>query len=427
MTTTAYEQIRQAVVSTVDDLRLDPARDLDEVRRVISGAVEDYQRRAHLGHGRALADTGEMVERVLSAIADYGPFTDLFAQADIEEIFIEGSHVSFIDGTGRLKGVTEPTTEDENRHVINRLLGETDRHLDTANPIVQARVLDGSARLTAVIPPIADALSATIRRYALRRQTLAGLIDLNSLTPGAAGFLWTLMQTNASTLLSGPPGAGKTSLLAALIAASPPNHCIRAVEEVRELFVPIVHGSYYESRPPSLDRSGEVALRDLVKVVLAMRPDRIVVGEVRGAEAFELTRAANAGCGFACTVHANSARDALNALVNAAMMAGENVAEPVVRKVFSTTIDVVVHLDRDAVPQEGTSGLRRQVMEILAVMPAMGDDFTTEPLFVREGLGEPLQWTGALPPTSTMHMIERSLPIGLGVREILEGRRLPPL
>ena len=427
MTATAYELIRQAAVATVEDLRLDPARDYEDVRRVVSGAVEDYQRRAHLGQGRALANTGDMVDRVLSAITDYGPFTALFARNDIEEIFIEGSRVSFIDGTGELRGVTEPTTEEENRHTINRLLGETDRHLDTSNPIVQARVLDGSARLTAVIPPVADTLSATIRRYALRRQTLAGLVELGSITPAAAGFLWALMQTNASTLLSGPPGAGKTSLLSALVAASPPTHCIRAVEEVRELFVPIVHGSYYESRPPSLDRSGEISLRDLVKVVLAMRPDRIVVGEVRGAEAFELTRAANAGCGFACTVHANSARDALNAIVNAAMMAGENVAEPVVRKVFSTTLDVVVHLDRDVVPQPGSGGLRRRVVEILAVAPAMGDDFTTEPLFVRDGLGGPLQWTGALPPSSTTHMIERCLPDDLQLREILEGRRLPPL
>jgi pilus assembly protein CpaF len=426
VTTTAYELIRLAAVATVEDLRLDPSQDYEEVRRVVSSAVEDYQRRAHLGHGRALASTGEMVERVLSAITDYGPFTDLFARSDIEEIFIEGSRVSFIDGSGQLRGVTEPTTEEENRNIINRLLGETERHLDTANPIVQARVLDGTARLTAVIPPIADTLSATIRRYALRRQTLSGLIDLGSLTPGAAGFLWALMQTNASALLSGPPGAGKTSLLSALVAAAPPTHCIRAVEEVRELFVPIVHGSYYEARPPSLDRSGEISLRDLVKVVLAMRPDRIVVGEVRGSEAFELTRAANAGCGFACTVHANSARDALNAIVNAAMMAGENVAEPVVRKVFSTTIDVVIHLDRDAVPVAGAGGLRRRVMEILAVVPAMGDDFTTEPLFVRDGLGGPLQWTGAVPPGSTTHMIERSLPDDLHLREILDGRRLPP-
>ncbi len=102
MTTTAYEQIRQAVVSTVDDLRLDPSRDPDRVREVISEAVEDYQRRAHLGHGRALADTSQMVERVLSAIADYGPFPELFAQPDIEEIFIEGSRVSFVGGPGRL-------------------------------------------------------------------------------------------------------------------------------------------------------------------------------------------------------------------------------------------------------------------------------------------------------------------------------------
>lgn len=427
MTATAYELIRQAAASTVEDLRLDPGRDSEEVREVVSSAVEDYQRRAHLGQGRALADTREMVQRVVSAITDYGPFTPLFDRTDIEEIFIEGSRVSFIDGTGRLKGVTDPTTEAENRHIVNRLLGETDRHLDTANPIVQARVLDGSARLTAVIPPIADTLSATIRRYALRRQTLDGLVQLRALTPGAAGFLWALMQTTASTLLSGPPGAGKTSLLSALVAAAPPGHCVRAVEEVRELFVPIVHGSYYEARPPSLDQSGEVAMRDLVKVVLAMRPDRIVVGEVRGAEAFELTRAANAGCGFACTVHANSARDALNALVNAAMMAGENVSEPVVRKVFSATIDVVVHLDRDAIPVDGRDGLRRRVMEILAVVPAMGDDFTTEPLFVRDSIGDPLRWTGALPPTATTRMIERSLPGDLNLREILEGRRLPPL
>jgi pilus assembly protein CpaF len=427
MTATAYELIRQAAAATVEDLRLDPQRDPGEVERVVSGAVKDYQRQAHLGHGRALADTAEMVKRIVSAITDYGPFTPLFDRLDIEEIFIEGSRVSYIDGTGRLRGVTEPTTEDENRHVVNRLLGETDRHLDTANPIVQARALEGSARLTAVIPPIADTLSATIRRYALRRETLAGLIQLGSLTPGAAGFLWALMQTNASTLLSGPPGAGKTSLLSALVAAAPPTHCIRAVEEVRELSVPIVHGSYYEARPPSLDRSGEVAMRDLVKVVLAMRPDRIVVGEVRGAEAFELTRAANAGCGFSCTVHANSARDALNALVNAAMMAGENVAEPVVRKVFSSTIDVVVHLDRDAIPADGSTGLRRRVTEILSVVPAMGDDFTTEPLFLRDSMGDPLRWTGALPPAATTRTIERSLPGDLELREILEGRRVPPL
>jgi Flp pilus assembly CpaF family ATPase len=184
--------------------------------------------------------------------------------------------------------------------------------------------------------------------------------------------------------------------------------------------VPLLHGSYYEARPPSLDGRGEISLRDLVKVILAMRPDRIIVGEVRGAEAFELTRAVNAGCGFGCTVHANSARDALNALVNAAMMAGENVGEAVVRKVFSNSIDLVIHLDRDAAgSNEGP--LRRQVMEILALVPALHDDFSTEPIFVRRRLGSPLEWTGALPPESLAARLERVLPSGGHISSVLEG------
>jgi len=163
-----------------------------------------------------------------------------------------------------------------------------------------------------------------------------------------------------------------------------------------------------------------VSLRDLVKVVLAMRPDRIIVGEVRGAEAFELTRAVNAGCGFGCTIHANSARDALNALVNAAMMAGENVAEPVVRRVFSSNLDFVVHLDRDASGREGV--VRRQVIEVLALVPALHDDFSTQPIFARERLGAPLEWTGGLPPDGILDRIERGLPAGMRLRDVLEGR-----
>lgn len=149
-----------------------------------------------------------------------------------------------------------------------------------------------------------------------------------------------------------------------------------------------------------------------------MRPDVIVVGEVRGAEAFELTRAVNAGCGFACTVHANSAREALTAVVNAAIMAGENVSEPIVRKVFASAIDLVVHCDLED-GDRGT-GIRREVTEILAVVPSLHDDFSTEPVFVREAIGRPLTWTGAVPPVAAL--IERTLPAGMALRDILEGR-----
>lgn len=417
----AYEEIRRRALELVETRRIDPVGDRDAARDVVRGAVEEYQRKAHLGQGRALHNPSDMVDRVLRSVSELGPLTDLLRRTDVEEIFIEGGRVSYLDNLGRLRGLDQPTSEPENRHVVDRLLAETDRRLDASAPIVQARVLDGSARLTAVISPIADQLSATVRRYALRRETLASLVELGSLTVPAAGLLAMAMRTTASFLISGPPGSGKTSLLAAMIHAVPSSQCIRCCEEVRELHVPMVHGSYYEARPPSLDGRGEVSLRDLVKVILAMRPDRIVVGEVRGAEAFELTRAVNAGCGFGCTIHANSARDALNALVNAAMMAGENVAEPVVRRVFAASLDFVVHLDRDAT---GTSDgpVRRQVVEILALVPSLHHDFSTQPIFTRPRLGAPLEWTGALPPEDVTQRIDRVLPLGLGLRDLLEGR-----
>ena len=154
-----------------------------------------------------------------------------------------------------------------------------------------------------------------------------------------------------------------------------------------------------------------------------MRPDRIVVGEVRGAEAFELTRAVNAGCGFLCTIHANTARDALNAFVNAALMAGENVTESIVRKVFVEALDLVIHVDRDDVAH-GDQRVRRQITEITAVVPSLRDGETCEPLFVREAIGRPLTWTGAIPPQLEAR-VDRALPAGKRLHGILErGSRI---
>jgi Flp pilus assembly CpaF family ATPase len=227
------------------------------------------------------------------------------------------------------------------------------------------------------------------------------------------------MRSFTSVLVSGPPGAGKTSFLSALIAAVPVDQCIRACEEIRELHVPIVHGSYYEARPPMMDGSGEISLRHLVKATLSMRPDLIVVGEVRGAEAFELTRAMNAGCGFACTIHANSATDALDALVNAALMAGENVTERVVRKVFASSIDLVVHLERDLDANGG--GIRRETMEIRALVPSLHDDFSSEPLFIRDRPGGPMEWAGSMPPDSLLRRFERAVRPGFDLGRLMHG------
>ncbi|HEU4320362.1 MAG TPA: ATPase, T2SS/T4P/T4SS family [Acidimicrobiia bacterium] len=415
MTIDVYENLRQEALARIDSTGLDPAKQAAEVRDLLEATVDDYQRRAHLGEGRSLVDPRATVERLARSVSGHGPLRDLLERPDIEEIFIEGDRVTYLEAGGALRSLATPTTEQENRQAVEQLIASTDRRLDAASPIAQARILDGSARLTAVIPPVGDRLSATIRRYALRRQTLESLVALGSLPGPAADLLIAAMRANASILVSGPPGAGKTSFLSALISAVPIDHCIRACEEVRELHVPLLHGSYYEARPPSLDGSGEITLRDLVKVTLAMRPDLIVVGEVRGAEAFELTRAVNAGCGLACTIHANSAADALEALVNAALMAGENVPERVVRKVFSSSIDLVVHLDR---LNEGDS-IMRQTVEIQAVVPALHDDFSTEPIFKSERVGVPMHWRGSLPPAPLTERLERVLPSGMTVRRLL--------
>ena len=420
MSVDAYHAIRKQALERIDGSGLDPQRDTTRLMDLLRATVDDYQRSAQLGEARSLADPDATVRRLLQSVTYYGPLGELLDREDVEEIFIEGDRVTYLEAGGRLQALEIPSSETENRQVIERLMAATDRRLDASQPVSQARILDGSARLTAVIPPVADRLSATIRRYALRRETLNSLVELGSLTAEAAGFMAAAMRASASIIVSGPPGAGKTSLLSALIAAVPSDHCVRACEEVRELHVPLVHGSYYEARPPSLDGSGQISLRDLVKVTLAMRPDLIVVGEVRGAEAFELTRAVNAGCGLACTIHANSAPDALVALVNAALMAGENIPERVVRKVFASSIDLVVHLDRDVDPDGG--GIRRQTVEIRALVPSLHDDFSSEPLFHRERLGTPLEWTGSLPPSELVRRLERALPPGSTMTQLLEGR-----
>jgi pilus assembly protein CpaF len=412
----AYEAIRRSALVRIEARRLRPDRDLDDVRREVRGAVDDYEHDARLGMALALGEPEAMVERLMRALTDFGPLTELLARTDVEEVFVEGGRVSYLDTLGRLRGLTVPTSEEENRRIVDRLLAATDRHLSTKHPLVQARVLQGSARLTAAIPPVADRLSATLRRYTVCDVTLGELVKRQSVSPPAAEFLAALMRIRSRVVVSGEPGAGKTTLLGALLAAVPAHHCVRSCEEIRELAIPLVHGAYYEVRPPGLDGTGEIELRDLVKFVLAMRPDRIVVGEVRGSEAFELTRAINAGCGFLCTVHANSAAEALDALVNAALMAGENVTEPIVRRVFSRSIDVVVHVERDALGA-GTSG--REVSEIVAVAPSLADGFTCEPLFTRSGPGRALEWTGAL-PAGLEDRVDRFMPPGSRLRDQLE-------
>jgi pilus assembly protein CpaF len=432
----AYDQIRATVLRWIEDQRVDPA-DEGAVRHRTQEAIRQWQRSAAASERRGLGDVDAVAERVVRSITSFGPLSGLFDAPGIEEIEIEGDLVMYVDASGRRQTLVAPTTEEENRQAIDRLLAATQRHLDTQNPLVHARVLGGRARLSAAIPPVADKLSCTVRFHQLRNESLASMVRRGSLTWPAAGFLWAVARTRLSLVISGPPFAGKTSMLGAVLAAVPPQRRIRVVEDTRELIDERPTISYLEARARSLAGEGEITLRDLIKFVLKMRPDYIVVGEVLGAEAFEIVRAVNAGCGFACTVHANSARDALSALVNAAIMAGENVRSSDVREVLASSIKYVMHLEvqeGDAAPEGSArygggaaapraAGLLRQTRELIELVPSLHDDFSHEVLFRREALGRPLEWTGTMPHHA--EVLDRALPRGLSVAAILEGRVSP--
>ncbi len=422
-----YHELRHRLAEEIEERKLAPDRDREAIQRLVGDTVRAYQTAAHAGDTRALRDPTDMARRLWHAIAGFGPITELLERPDVEEIFIEGDRISYIGGSGRLEALMAPTTEVENRQIVDRMLAGTNRRLDASSAIQQARVLEGKARLTAVIPPVSDRLSVTLRKYTIADETLATLVDRGSLPANAAAFLWALAQVSASTLFSGPTGAGKTTAMSAYLRAVPDDICIRMVEEVRELHIPLsLHSSFYEASGIAMDGGRRYSLRDLIKVCLAQRVDLLCVGEVRGEEAYELTRAVNAGCGFTCTVHANSAREALSALVENSLKAGENIPEGVARRSFARGIDVVVHLDRRI--GGGGHGPRRKVGEILAIAPSIAaDDFTTEPIYTRETRDAPMDWTGILPQKALARRIGEILPQGVGIEDLLAGDWRPHL
>ncbi len=424
-----YEQLRNEVTEGIKTARIDPELDPDGVRAFVDEAIESWQRVARKGlDGKELlARPEEMAARLLRYVLDYGALTGPLSDPGVEEIFIEGDDIFYIDGGGYMRGVSEVTTAAENLAVVRRLLQDSGREVTEREPMVQARVLDGTVRLGVVIPPIADVLSVTIRKYTMRNETLSLLVSRDSMDLRVAELLWAGVRSGLGILVCGRPGAGKTTLLNALLRAVPPTMVVRCVEEIRELSAPVMAGSYYQTRPAGADGdvSAEVTLRDLVKICLGMRPDLLVVGEVRGAEAFELVRAGNAGCGVIATVHSNNPADALAALRDTAIMAGDNVAPSQVQSTFQRMFHLVVFVDREELSydEQGGAPIRRQVMEVSALMPnAGGDDFLLQPLFARDRIGEQLRWTEADPPEPTVVRLDAALKrYGSSTSKLLRG------
>jgi pilus assembly protein CpaF len=424
----AFEELRSQILTAIHDRRLDPSAP-PAVEAAVRGVVEGYQARARSGlGGRALADPARMIARLCQSVLEFGPLTRFITGDEVvEEVLIVGGDVLYVDREGRLAMLEEPIAEAEMRTILDRLLATAGASVDESNPMVQVQILDGQARLGVVIPPIADRLNASMRRYVLRYETLELLVEWGALTPQAASLLAASTFVRTGLLLTGQPSSGKTSLGNAILRAAPETLRVICCEDTPEVNPEHLSPFRWRTRRPGPDGSAAVSLRELVRFALGMRADLIVLGEVRGAEAYELTRAGNSGCGFLTTLHANSARAGLQALMSTAVMAGQNVDAAQIRSVFANIVDLVVHLEREPLAQTRAAQgrVRRQVMEIAAVPPLQGSesDFAVEPIFVRDELGGPLRWTGAPLPDDLRVRLDRALrPRGFTVQRILEGK-----
>ncbi|MBA2261270.1 MAG: CpaF family protein [Solirubrobacterales bacterium] len=416
----AYEEIRQRVVVAVERGEVNPVSgDPAEVRAAITALVRAWQLDAHQRDGAApLTDVARMVDRVTAAVLDYGPLTALLRDPTVEEVLIRGHRLWYVTCDGQLRRPAVSEGEPQMRAYVERLLLTSSQRvaLDQTNPIVSVG-LPGHMRLSVKVPPVVDELDVSIRRRSRARPSLAALVGSDSLSAPAAGLLWTLMQDRVRIVVGGAPGAGKTHLVDALLGCIPlgADHVVRVNEETPELSQAVAVGGYTRTTD-WIDGAG-LSLRDLIKADLRFRPGWLVVGEVRGEEAYELLRPLNAGVGLLTTLHANSAADCIDALTVAASMAGQGLDPQLLRALFTRAIDVVVYCEHD-------SG-RRQVTEIAWVDAQLRDGHVVvETLFRADDLGSPLEWTGARPPERVMRRGDRTLARthpGATLKQVLAG------
>jgi pilus assembly protein CpaF len=351
-----------AVVERVRDRlraeRVDTSRDASAA---LSIARDEVRRHNDFALARGLApidDEAACVREVLARVTGYGPLQAYLDDPTVEEVWINAPDRIFIARGGVSERVPLALTDAAIRDLVERMLHATGRRVDLSQPFVDASLPDGS-RLHVVIPDITRRhWSVNIRKFLPMFGDLASLVAAGSLAPEAARVLRDAMGDGRSVLVSGATHAGKTTLLGALIAACPPLHRIVTVEETFELFVDAPDLVAMQGRQPSLEGTGEVTLRRLVKEALRMRPDRLVVGEVRDAEALDLLLALNTGVPGAATIHANSAREALTKLSALPLLAGRNIDSGFVLPAVAGSVDLVAHCERD-------SAGRRRVVEIV--------------------------------------------------------------
>jgi pilus assembly protein CpaF len=394
---------------------LDPSSDSGAIRLLIEDAVTDYDERTLNSSLPPLPDKTMAMRAVYDAVVGFGPLQRYLDDPLVEEIWVNEPGRVFVAKRGRSELTNTILTSSQVRDLVEKMLKSSGRRVDLSTPFVDAMLPDGS-RLHVVIPDITrEHWAVNIRKFVLSAHSLDELIALGSITTQAARFLEAAVGSGLNIIVAGGTQAGKTTLLNCLAAAIPARERVVTCEEVFELRVPLPDVVAMQTRQANLEGTGEVRLRRLVKEALRMRPQRIIVGEVRQEECLDLLIALNSGLPGMCTIHANSAREAVAKLCTLPLLAGENVGHSFVVPTVAGSVDIVVHTTTDG------HGHRR-VGEIVAIPGRVegngdGSVIEIEDLFVTRG--NRLVRADGFPPHP-----ERFEAAGFDLRELLQQPRL---
>ena len=372
-------RIHRKLIDTLDLSKLSNL-EMERVRVEIRHILEDMVKSESIPLSRA--DRDRLVMEVQHEVFGLGPLETLMKDSEIADILVNTHNQVYVERYGKLEKTDVRFRDDAHlMQIIERIVTRVGRRVDESSPMVDARLADGS-RVNAIIPPLAlDGPILSIRRFGAERLTMNDLIQFNSVPPQIAEVAAACVKSRLNMLVSGGTGAGKTTLLNCLSNYIPENERIVTIEDSAELKLQQEHIVRLETRPPNIEGQGTVTARDLVRNALRMRPDRIVVGEVRGGEALDMMQAMNTGHdGSISTVHANSARDALSRLETMMLMAGITLPERALREQIASALDVIVQLTR-------LSDGSRKVVEFAEITGMEGSTITTQTIFKFEQRG----------------------------------------
>jgi len=372
--------IFNALIDTIDLsqlAQLDTESAAEEIRDIVNEiiSIKNVQ--------MSIAEQEALLQDICNDVLGYGPLEPLLARDDISDIMVNGSSRVFIEVGGKIQ-LTNVRFRDNAQlmNICQRIVSQIGRRVDEASPICDARLPDGS-RVNVIAPPLAiDGAALTIRKFKKDKLTIADLVNFGSISPEGARVLEIVGHCRINTLISGGTGSGKTTLLNCMTAFIENDERIITCEDAAELQLQQPHVVRLETRPPNLEGQGEVSMRDLVKNCLRMRPERIIVGEVRGPEAFDLLQAMNTGHdGSMGTLHANSPREGLQRIESMITMGGYNLPSKTIREMIVGSIDVVIQAAR---LRDGS----RRITHITEVLGTEGDTIITQDLFVYDMSGE---------------------------------------